>query len=74
MEYLKNKFRTYEKQIILEKIHQEKIVFYLNAVEDKRLDVTDFQNLLDTPKKIKWFTVYLVYERIPHEYTNQNIY
>jgi hypothetical protein len=46
----------------------------LNAVEEKRLDIGDFQKLLDSGRKINWFAVYLVYDRIPHEYANQSTY
>ena len=70
MEFLKNKFRSYDKIIGLDTINQEKIIFWLNAVEERRIDHNDFQNLLDTTKKVNWFSVYLVYDRVPYEQAN----
>lgn len=42
MEFLKNKFRNFDKNIGLDKNNQEKIIFWLNAVEEKKIDLNDF--------------------------------
>ncbi len=62
------------KNINIEKSVTERIVFWMNAVENKKYDIPEFQKLLDSVKVINWFATYLVYKRIPHEPSIQNTY
>lgn len=74
IEFFKNKYKYLEKQIYLDRKTQEQINYWLNSVEEKKIDVMGFQNLLTSQKEIEWFAVYLVYERIPFEDKNLQIY
>ncbi len=76
MEFLMNKFKALEKNLNLDNQKKENIVFWMNSVEDKKLEIkiSEFQKLLSSGKVIYWFALYLVYKRIPYEPSIQNTY
>lgn len=77
MEYLTNLFIEKDKKIDLDDKSKERCIFWLNSLEDtKKLDekLVEFEALIDTPLKMKWFSLYIVYKRVPSEPAVQNVY
>lgn len=76
MDFLKNRYKLLIKSLKIEKKKKEKIIFWMNSIEDKKLDlkIQEFQKLLDSVNTILWFSIYFVYKRVPYEPSMQNIY
>jgi CCR4-NOT transcription complex subunit 1 len=76
MEILNKNFLELEKEEQLSDKVREKIVFWLNAFEDKKLEkrLQEFEELMGEVGNITWFSKYLVFKRVPSEPVVQNTY
>ena len=77
MEYLTNLFISKDKKLGIDERSKEKCIFWLNSLEDtKKLDekLVEFEAMMDSLLKMKWFALYIVYKRVPSEPAVQNVY
>ncbi len=76
MEVLNKTFIDLEKEETVNDKSREKIIFWLNAFEDKKLEkrLQEFEDLMMEIGNITWFSKYLVFKRVPTEPVVQNTY
>lgn len=76
IEVLSKKFEELEQQDPLPQHHKDKLTFWLNGLDDKKIEKhkLEFMEIIKEIGSISWFCKNLVYKRVPAEPVIQNVY